>query len=328
VSDSQRRYSITLLTLWLALGAAGAVYARIFEIPAHAAVAVIAACLVEVAFYILPAFLSQPTASPVRVAAVLAISGLPPYLIYAALTGTFSLNGFLLVAALACAVSFWFAVLPKHPVLDVLFLVMMAIVYLSRVFSFAYLPLSEAPKIPVDYLGRLMWIRLGIAAALYLRRAGHIGFGFIPRGNDWKIGFLHYLAFLPIAAALNYAVGFAHLKPMPQDWLKLAVTAVAIFLGMLWVPVLCEEFFFRGLLQHWMEEWTGKPTVALVVTSLLFGSVHLVFPRMSAFPNWRFALLAFFAGLFYGHAYQKGKTIRTAMVTHALVNTTWRVFFG
>jgi membrane protease YdiL (CAAX protease family) len=256
----------------------------------------------------------------------LSASALPPYLVYSALSGTFTWLGLLIVLGLACAVSFWFVVLPRNPVSDFLFLVTMACVFLSRVFSSAYI--GQIPKVPVDYLGRLMWIRLGIAASLYLRRAEGVGFGFLPRARDWKIGFVHYLGFLPLGAALNYATGFAHLKPMPQDWLKLALTAGAIFLGMLWVTVLCEEFFFRGLLQQWMEKWTGKPAAALVITSLLFGSVHLVFPRMDAFPNWRFALLAALAGMFYGSAYRKAGSIRAGMVTHALVNITWRVFFG
>jgi uncharacterized protein len=44
------------------------------------------------------------------------------------------------------------------------------------------------------------------------------------------------------------------------------------------------------------------------------------------FPNWKFVLLATCAGLFYGRAYIQARSIRAAMVTHALVVTVWKVF--
>jgi membrane protease YdiL (CAAX protease family) len=63
----------------------------------------------------------------------------------------------------------------------------------------------------------------------------------------------------------------------------------------------------------------------LIVASLLFGSVHLWY---RAFPNWRFAVLAALEGVFYGLAFRQARSIRASMVTHALVVTTWRVFFA
>jgi membrane protease YdiL (CAAX protease family) len=45
-----------------------------------------------------------------------------------------------------------------------------------------------------------------------------------------------------------------------------------------------------------------------------------------AFPNWRFALLAAVAGVFYELAFRRARSIRASMVTHALVVTTWRVY--
>jgi membrane protease YdiL (CAAX protease family) len=63
---------------------------------------------------------------------------------------------------------------------------------------------------------------------------------------------------------------------------------------------------------------------AAIAASIAFGAVHLWF---RAFPNWRFALLAAVAGVFYGLAFRRARSIRASMVTHALVVTTWRVFF-
>ena len=74
-----------------------------------------------------------------------------------------------------------------------------------------------------------------------------------------------------------------------------------------------------------MTAWLASYAGGLVVTSLLFGAVHLWF---RAFPNWRFAALAALAGLAYGAAFHRARSIRASMVTHALTVTTWRMFFS
>ena len=97
------------------------------------------------------------------------------------------------------------------------------------------------------------------------------------------------------------------------------------FFGTLWVLALGEELFFRGLLQQWMCGWLKNDWAGLFATALVFGSVHLWY---GVFPNWRFAVLAAVAGVFYGLAFRQGKGIRASMVTHALTVTTWRTFFS
>ncbi|HSW50790.1 MAG TPA: CPBP family intramembrane glutamic endopeptidase, partial [Bryobacteraceae bacterium] len=75
---------------------------------------------------------------------------------------------------------------------------------------------------------------------------------------------------------------------------------------------------------QWLSRALGNQVAGLILTSIAFGLVHLPF---RSFPNWRFALIAAVAGLFYGRAYSQAGGIRAAMITHALVNTTTRVFF-
>jgi membrane protease YdiL (CAAX protease family) len=60
---------------------------------------------------------------------------------------------------------------------------------------------------------------------------------------------------------------------------------------------LSEEFFFRGMLQQLLTKRLKSTIAGLLLTSILFGLVHLPF---RGFPNWRFALLAALAGIFYG----------------------------
>jgi uncharacterized protein len=100
-----------------------------------------------------------------------------------------------------------------------------------------------------------------------------------------------------------------------------------VFLGFFWVIGLFEEFVFRGVLEAWLEQWMRNRAACLLLTSLLFGAVHLWF-RNFPFPNWRWALLAAILGWFCGHARNQAGSIRASVVTHALVVATWRGFFS
>ena len=178
-----------------------------------------------------------------------------------------------------------------------------------------------APKVPAELLGHLLWIQVGLATILNVRRIDS-GFGFWPQWRHWRAGVLWYLASMPPVLALVYGLGFARFE-LPASGYKYAV-ALPTFFGILWVVALSEEFFFRGLLQRWLEEWSGWPVLAIGVASALFGLAHLGYRH---FPNWEMVLVAAVMGVFYGLAYRQGGGVRAAMVAHALVVTTWKTFF-
>lgn len=252
-----------------------------------------------------------------RLAGWLVASAVVPFLLYTLSPAPFEWPAFGALVALSAAVSFWYVVLPHRRIVDVVFLVLMAGVYLAKVFKGIYPPPVEGLRIEI--LGQLMWIRLGIVAVLLLRRLEGIGFGFWPSGREWLIGLRQYALFMPAGVLLMYGLGFARFSPADGFWWKLPGT----FIGILWVVALSEEFFFRGMLQRWLTDWLGTRP-GLVLASLAFGAVHLPFRE---FPNWEFAALAALAGLFYGRAFLQGDGIRAGMVTHALVVSTWRVLF-
>jgi membrane protease YdiL (CAAX protease family) len=172
----------------------------------------------------------------------------------------------------------------------------------------------------ISILGHLMLIRTA-ALAIFGLRGGVAGrFWFLPSAAEWGTG-LKWFAFavLPLAAA-GWASGAIRLRDKPLN----PLTAVATFAGILWVVALSEEFFFRGLIQQWLEDRTHT-WAALIAASLLFGSVHLGFHGM--FPNWRFSLVAAVLGVFCGLAWRERRSIQASMVTHALTATAFRVFF-
>jgi membrane protease YdiL (CAAX protease family) len=257
------------------------------------------------------------------IATVLTLAAVAPYCAASLALGSFRWESLGWIAALAAAASFWYVLLPRRPASDILFLFLMALVTLTKVFHRFYL--SPHPKLPLETLGQLMWIRTGAFALLSVRQVKGVGFGFWPAEREWKIGAAYYALFVPVAAALAWAIGFARPHAPALDWERATLLAAGTFFGVLWVVALGEEFFFRGLLQQWITAWLSSEASGLLAASILFGCVHLWF---RAFPNWRFAALAAVAGLFYGLAFRQARSIRASMVTHALTVTTWRMFFS
>lgn len=311
--------------VWAACAAAGYLYAIQQHIPLALALKVFPAILLEATFYCVLGVerwrARTEKLPPALLALALTGAALAPYSAATIALGSFHWHSFFWIGALAAAASFWYVLLPHKPASDIFFLFLMAIVMVARVFHQFY-P-TPHPKIPLQILGQLMWIRTGALAMLSICRVPGVGFGFWPQLREWKIGVIYYAVSVPALAALAWWIHFA--KPrMPSGWERTSFLAVATFFGTLWVIALGEEFLFRGLLQQWLSAWLSSEWTGLIAASILFGSVHLWFSR---FPNWRFFLLATVQGIFYGLAFRQARSIRASMVTHALIVTTWRVFF-
>jgi hypothetical protein len=310
-------FRAALLAGWTALSAAGLLYARSKGIPAWVAVPVLAAFLIEYPFYLVPAFAEVRCRFERSLPLFLVVSFVAPYVVYAANTGQFRWSALAQLAALATALGLWYKVLPAVPLADGAFLVLAAAVVLRGYFDPIYT--SPVSGLHLEILGHVALTRVCAMVMLVERRVPGMGYGFMPSFAEWKIGLRHFLYFLVVGVPLAWATRLVRMGPGMPAW-KIAAT----FVGVLWVVALSEEFFFRGLLQHWMGEWTGRPAMALAGTSIVFGAVHLGF---RGFPNWRFALAAAVAGWFYGRAFQQAQSIRASMVTHALVVTLWRALF-
>jgi membrane protease YdiL (CAAX protease family) len=327
MAASPRSFVITVLVLWSVLICGGITFARLQDIPGWVVIAVLPALLVEAVFYLVPGFgaIRERLGRLPRlgIATLLVNSALLPWLIVVTGTGRFEPKSFGTLLLLAAVAVGWYLVFPRVFTADLGLLVFFAAVFLTRIFRDAYPTLP--PDLRLDFLGKVMWIRLGLSVFLLLRGGETEPLGFLPTRRDWKVGFRYYLLFLPFGVAAGYAVNYLSLGPKPMPLWQLGLLGVGTFVGILWVTALGEEFFFRGLLQKWIEELTGSPLTALSVASIAFGLVHLPF---RGFPNWKHVLIATILGWFCGQAYQETRTIRAAMVTHALVVTTWVVVFG
>lgn len=315
-------FRAALLAGWIGLSASGLLYARQKAIPLWAAVPLIAAFLLEYSFYLVPGFeaLRERLRTGLggrQLALATALSAVLPYLVYSIPTAQFRVARCATLLAIMAVVSFWYAVFPRSRASDILFLVLLATIVLSRSFSYIY---TFPMQVRIDILGHLALIHTGAIAALELRRVEGMRFGFIPTQKEAVAGVRYFFYFLPIGFPLALWIGAVRLNFTPFLFGK----TLATFFGALWVVALSEEFFFRGLLQQWLAQWTGRPHLALSAASLLYGAAHLWF---RTFPNWRMAVVTAVLGWFCGVAYLKAGSIRASMVTHALVATLWRTMF-
>jgi len=312
---------------WLACAAAGYLYSQQRGIPLEIVQHALPAFLLEATFFLILGVERWRTRleklPPAAVAAILTAAAVAPYCAASLALGSFEGRSFAAITLLGALVSFWYVVLPHRPAVDLLLLALMAGVVLTKAFGSFYV--RPDPKLPLEALGQAMWIRTGVFALLSVRRVKGVGFGFWPSVREWKIGATYFALLLPVAGALAWWIGFANPHVPASEWLKALLFGILTFFGALWVLALGEEFFFRGLLQQWMTSWLRNEWAGLIVTSLLFGSVHFWY---RSFPNWRFATLAAVAGVFYGLAFRQASSIRASMVTHALTVTTWKVFFS
>jgi membrane protease YdiL (CAAX protease family) len=312
--------------LWAAGAVAAFFYAQDRGIPWATALAVLPAFLLEVSLYFTMGVerlrLRLEKLPPAVVAVALVIAAAAPYTLATLALRNFSWHALAVIATLAVVAAFWYVVFPHQTAVDILFLILIAAVWLSR----AIPPLYPSPldALPLGALGQLMWFRTGLFAMLSVRRMKNIGFGFWPVGREWKLGALYFLALVPVVAAVGWAIHFTSPHMHYASWARTTLIGLATFFGILWVVALGEEFFFRGLLQQWISAWLHNDWTGLLLTSLLFGSVHLWY---RPFPTWRIATLAAVAGVVYGLAYRQARSIRASMVTHALTVTAWRLFF-
>ncbi len=321
-------FRAALLAGWAVLGVAGIVFARAKGIPVAAALPVIAAFLAEYPFYLVAGFpavrqrlaglyVVYPGRASFALPAILAGSLVLPYLLCC--LGGIQFDGLALIrlASLGLAISLWYVLLPAVMLLDSAFLALIGWVTLGHYFDAIY------PRFFGQHLEALGAVGLLHVVALTLmlqRPIAETGWGFWPNRREWIVGARHYLFFLLLGGPLAMALGAAHLAAGAAPWWIIAGT----FFGALWVSSLAEEFLFRGVLQQWIEDWTGGARAALLIASLVFGLAHLWF---RGFPNWRWVPVVAVLGLLCGRARNQAASIRASAVTHALVVATWRAFF-
>jgi len=184
--------------------------------------------------------------------------------------------------------------------------------------------LQTAFPYPARNLSHPLWaayaISAGLIAFLLIRRLDGIGYR-AAWGRGWGFIVLWNLGwFLVLAIVLGQWIGFIRYGPSVERLKTLPLTTLGILVFNAWP----EEFLFRGLLQNLLSATLRSELAGLLVASVIFGLAHL---NNGPFPNWRYAFLATFAGLAYGSAWRKTRSIFASALVHAGVNTLWYALF-
>lgn len=285
---------------------------------------ILPALLLEAVFYFLPAISRFQRAFhevPAWLQGVLIwTSGVAPVLVLHALLGTRP-EGFSLLAVAMLVVCFWHVVLPHQAVTDVMLMAGMAGLILSPWFTTLF-PTVEGLKLGA--IAKLLWLRVGIAVFLFVRKWKVPGFSIVPDRRDWAVGIGYFAVFFGLLLPVGLYFEILRFQlPKMAGW-QIPFATVGMFIAAYLFIAYGEEFFFRGVLQPLLTNSMGGRWTGMIVSSLCFGAVHLPYRN---FPNWRFALLAAVAGFFYGLAFEKARSLRAAMIAHALVVTVWTVAF-
>ncbi len=166
---------------------------------------------------------------------------------------------------------------------------------------------------------------------MVLRNLEGVGFRLVWRKSDVWDAVLNFLAFALLAIPLGIALNFIH----PHSTASLssirglgpAATFFFAFVGIYFTVAIPEELLFRGFLQNLLVRTIRKGPrglYGLLVASVVFGASHLHHPPV---PNWRYAILATLAGIFYGNVYRTRQRLCASALTHALVDTIWHFWF-
>ncbi len=164
---------------------------------------------------------------------------------------------------------------------------------------------------------------VGAYAFLVIRNLKDVGYRLTFKKADIIEGGLNFVAFALLAIPLGLALHFIHPHARHAGLFGFAADFVGIYLSVA-IP---EEFLFRGILQNFLGKTFKGPhreRYGLLLAAVIFGLSHL---HHAPVPNWRYAILATLAGLFYGNVYRVRNRTSASAFTHAMVDTVWHFWF-
>jgi uncharacterized protein len=311
------------LGLWLALTLAAALYAMHLGWGGPALAAALTAFALYLAGEILPAAASVTESVqhmlPSPVAWLLAVPIFVAFTVYALGTGSSSvwrwgiLSAYVLVPLALLSLGGtstpdWY---------DYAALILIALPVKLRYINYLW-PYPQGQIAHV--MSMLLAMNVAIIGFLLIRRLSGVGYSIVwsaSLGYAFAIGFV-IVAAVDIPAGL--ALHFLHWAPGHAGWLQFPLTALGIFFFTAWP----EEFVFRGLLQNLLSRNLKSENTGWVVASVIFGLSHIA---NGFFPNWKYALLATFAGLCYGWVWRKSGSMFGSALLHTAVDAIWHTLF-
>ncbi len=169
----------------------------------------------------------------------------------------------------------------------------------------------------------LFCVCVGAYAFIIIRNLDGVGYRLVWRKGDTIEGATNFAAFSLLGIPLGLALNFIHPHISNESLWNVPLQFIGIYVTIA-IP---EELLFRGILQNFLVRTIQRGPrglYGLLIASVVFGLSHL---HHAPVPNWRYAILATLAGLFYGNTYRVRQRLCASALTHALVDTVWRFWF-
>jgi membrane protease YdiL (CAAX protease family) len=169
----------------------------------------------------------------------------------------------------------------------------------------------------------LTCVCVGAYDFIVIRNLDGVGYRLVWRKSDVVDGSANFAAFSLLGIPLGMALSFIHPHFTQESLWNVPLQFVGIYVTIA-IP---EELLFRGILQNFLVRSIRRGPrglYGLIIASVVFGLSHL---HHAPVPNWRYAILATLAGLFYGNVYRTRQRLCASALTHALVDTVWRFWF-
>ncbi len=156
-----------------------------------------------------------------------------------------------------------------------------------------------------------------------LRDLPEFGYRLVPQWRDIVIALVATAVFAAIVIPIGLAIDFLSWPPSQSPQL---LTSVLMFIGVFLTVAIPEELFFRGILQHGLDQLYQRRWLTLLAASFLFGLMH--WNNVDDLTTKiAYVALATLAGVFYGWTYRRsGNNLLAPVLTHTLVDVIWATF--
>jgi membrane protease YdiL (CAAX protease family) len=267
--------------------------------------------------------LRQRVVESVWVAATLPLLLLIPYLVYAFGTRSFTFLGAgkLLAYILAPALLLLPDRLHRPPLIgwrDVAAMLALALPvaanWLTGIWTWPF---------DLYFFRPLFCVCVGVYAFEVVRNLEGVGYRLTWHKQDGTDGAANFLGFCIIGIPLGLLLHFIHPHFSSASFGQFPLQFFAIYFTIA-IP---EELLFRGILQNLLCQSIRRGprgVYGLLIASVIFGASHL---HHAPVPNWRYAIMATVAGIFYGYTFRNRQRISASALTHALVDTAWHFWF-
>ena len=173
----------------------------------------------------------------------------------------------------------------------------------------------------LDFMARLLFVDAAAWCWVFVRPVPRLGYSISLSSRTLRVASLNFVYFAVIAMPASMALHFAGWDNQWRGIQDFCISYVEVLIFIAWL----EELLFRGFLQSLLSSTLKSERLGQLTASLAFGFSHIL---LAPAPNWRYVILASVAGWFYGAAFRQARNLMAPCLTHALVDTAWRTWFG